>query len=240
MHRELQVVTDAFEEVEESLREEKAAAFWKRAQPFLFSGALLLIGGVAVHEFWQSRTQAAQSARAAQFQTAITAIAENNFAGAKPALDAMRAGDDGFAALSSHLMAGLEQELGQDNVEAATPLIDLAAARSDIQADVALIKAGYLKADTLSLAELKLLLAPVLERGGAPATLGRELVAAKTLADGNVAEAHALYAALSLDVDAPRGVQLRAGQILQFLPASPPAAPAPEPASTSPQPQPAQ
>ena len=75
------------------------------------------------------------------------------------------------------------------------------------------------KADAATLADLEKDLKPLLDRKGQASALARELIALKSLAEGNIERARADLEALSLDLEAPQGVQARVQQALSTLPA---------------------
>jgi hypothetical protein len=74
---------------------------------------------------------------------------------------------------------------------------------------------------------------PLVDKGGAAGALARELVAAKSFASGDTAGARAIYEELAFDIDAPRGLQTRAQQMLTVVPAAPVPASGPTPAPVS-------
>ena len=113
-----------------------------------------------------------------------------------------------------------------------------------------MLKLAYTKADTSSLADLEKILKPLLDRTGQATAMAKELIGAKALAEGDIERARTEFEALSLDLEAPRGVQARVQQALATLPqrkinldapgvpsATPPAAASPQ--ATTPAPAPA-
>jgi hypothetical protein len=226
-------LVDAFDEVEESLRQERAARVWKQTRPFLYGGIALLVGGVGVYEYMKWSRAESIDTQAVQFQAAIDAMGKQDLPAAKAALETLRKEDGGFSALAGHMLAGVELELSKDPALAAAPLLSVAGQRDDVQGDVARLKAAYLRADALSMPELEKMVAPLIEKGGAGGALARELVAAKAFASGDAKKARDMYGELAFDVDAPRGLQTRAQQMLTVVPAAPVAAPAPAAADPS-------
>lgn len=217
---------DAFDEVEEALREERALTMWNRTRPYLIGAVLLIVGGVGAWEAykWQ-RTRTVETA-ALQYQSALDALDKQDVPKAKATLEALRLKDGGFSALAGHMEAQVELSSANDPAAAATALLSVAERRKDIQGDIARLKAAYLRADTLELAALEAQVKPLIDKGGTLGALGRELVAAKKFATGDAAGARTLYTELAFDIDAPRGLQTRAQQMLTVIPETPAAAPA--------------
>jgi len=247
-------VTDAFEEVEEGLRRDKAGELWRRFAPFLIGGMLLIIGGVAANEVWRSIQTNQQQAASKTFSEAMDAVAtwqeasgqlgaatmnDTQKAAAAAAAGAARTnaiakfeviakGNDSFALLARQELAELTLDDGADTTKAAANL-DAATKGSGVYAEIARLKLAYLKADTATLAELNSLLDPLLKQSGPMKSLSRELIAAKKLTIGDVAGARADYQSLANDYDAPQAMRGRVQRALVVIPkaaAIPPAAPA--------------
>lgn len=250
-------VTDAFEEVEEGLRRDKAGELWKRFAPFLIGGMLLIIGGVAANEAWRSVQTRQQQTASKTFSEAMEAVAtwqeasgqvgaanmnDTQKAAAAAAAGAARTnaiakfeaiakGNDSFALLARQELAELTLTGEPDTAKAAANL-DAATRGSGIYADIARLKLAYLKADTASLGELNNLLEPLLKQPGPMKSLSRELIAAKKLATGDAAGARADYLSLSNDYDAPQAMRGRVQRALAVIPkAAGPAAAAASPAA---------
>ena len=83
---------------------------------------------------------------------------------------------------------------------------------------VALLKAAYAKADTLSLTELEAMLGDMKEEETALGALSRELIAAKAYAEGDAARARTAYNRLKFDAAAPQGVIRRSEIALAAIP----------------------
>jgi len=232
-------VTDAFEEVEESLRQDKAAQIWKKVWPLLLGAAIAVVAVVGGLEYLRWQKAEATEKSGAIFSRGTTALEKEDLAGAKTAFAELAGGKDGFAVLANHTLAGIEKELSGDQALIATHLSAAAAADSGVMSDIAVLKLAYLKADTVDLAELTKIVDPLIKKGGTLGAMSRELLAAKMLATGDVEGARRDFQALALDLDAPQNMKQRVQQTLMTLPkaaAAPAAAPA---ATTAPAPAPA-
>jgi hypothetical protein len=241
-------VTDAFEEVDPSLRQEAALTWWKRLYPVIIAAFVAMVVFVGVWEFFKAQRASSIDADAKVFDTATTALRKPDLPAARQAFVQLGQGNGGFAAISNMMAAQVEGQAGKD--PAAIELALKAAADKDkgLMGSIALLKLAYLKADTAKLEEIEALVKPVIDRGGQNAALARELVAAKALDAGNVERARSEYQALSLEIEAPDAMKQRANQALNALPkagatpaaATAPAAPAPPAAATPAAPAPAQ
>lgn len=234
-------MTDAFEEVEESLRQDKASHLWRTYAPWLAGAAVALILAVAVYQGVKLLGDQSVEKDAKAFSRVMEDLDKKDIADARTDLNKLAASKTGFASLADHLLAGIDENDPKQQAAHLQAAIDR---KDGLLSDLALIKLAYVKADTDSLAELEALVAPLVKEGGPMAALARELVAAKAAATGDVERARREYQALTLDLDAPQGLQLRVNQALSLLPPAPrPAAatstPAAKPAAPTPTPAPA-
>jgi hypothetical protein len=217
-------VTDVFEEVNESLRQDTALKWWKILLPYLIVAGVAVVGAVAVFEFMQAQRNSEIERSAKIYDTAMTALEANDLPGARTSFEQLSQGNSGFAVIASHMVADIDSQLAADPTAVEKAL--LAAAEKDeggVMGNLALLKAAYAKADAAPLAEIETLVDPLIKKGGFAGSLARELVAAKALEAGDVARARAEYQALSLELDAPEAMKQRAEQALQALPAGTPA-----------------
>lgn len=231
-------MTDIFEEVDESLRQDTVLKWWKRALPFLIAAIVLVIGAVAAFEIFRFQRADAIDAQARVYDTAITAIEAENLPAARNAFAQVGQGEGGFAAIANHMLAEVEQEMSDDPAAIAQHL-RIAAAADGLYGDLAALKLAYAKADTAELAEIESIVAPLVQKGGQIGSLARELVAAKALSAGDIERARSEYQALSFELEAPEAMKVRVSQTLQTLPPRPAeaaATPAAQPAAEPPQP----
>jgi hypothetical protein len=231
-------VTDIFEEVDESLRQDTAATMWKRVWPWLAVILVLGVGGVGIYEFMRSENARKIAAQGQVFDTATTAMQKQDLVAAKTAFAELRQGEGGFAVIAGHMLAGVDKDLNGDKAAMEPHLKAAAEADKGLMGDLAMLKLAYAKADTAPLAELEAIARPLVDKGGHIGALARELVAAKALASGEIERARSEYQALSLEIDAPGQMKVRVQQVLGTLPARA-AAPA-TPATTTPPATPAQ
>ena len=67
-------MTDIFQEVDEEVRRDKAAEFWKKYQNHIIAAAVLIVLAAAGIRYWQYEQEQAAQAAGAQFQAAIAAF----------------------------------------------------------------------------------------------------------------------------------------------------------------------
>ncbi|HVY89774.1 MAG TPA: tetratricopeptide repeat protein [Hyphomonadaceae bacterium] len=219
-------MTDIFEEVDESLRQDKAGELWKKYSPFVYGAIVIAILGVAGNEFlkWQRSGEIEKSAKV--YDVGALAMEKKDFNGARTAFNQIKNDNTGFSKLAGHMLAGIDKQLTNDPAAIAKDLSDAAAKDpGGVLGDIATLKLAYAKADTGTLQDLQTIVKPLVDRGGYAASLAKEVVAAKKLAGGDVEGARQDYQALSLEIEAPQSLKVRVTQVLQTLPPAP-AAPA--------------
>lgn len=67
-------MTDIFQEVDDEVRRDKAAEFWKKYQNVIIAGAVLIVLAAAGFRYWQYEKDKAAQAAGDQFQAAIAAF----------------------------------------------------------------------------------------------------------------------------------------------------------------------
>ncbi|MDP3494227.1 MAG: tetratricopeptide repeat protein [Hyphomonadaceae bacterium] len=232
-------MTDIFEEVDQSLREDTFATWWKRWQWIVYAVVATAILGVAGFQIWLGMRNAEIDKAAVIYDAGFAAQEAKDLTAARASFAQLETDKTGFKALAGHMLAGVERDLTNDTAAVEAHLAAAAAADTGVMGDLAIIKLAYLKADTSTLAELETVLKPLLDRTGQASALARELIGAKALAEGNVERARSEFEALALDLEAPQGVQQRVSQALSTLPArkvdlDAPATPAATPAPAAP------
>lgn len=212
-------MTDIFQEVDQSLREETVASVWKRWQWLVYGVIAAIIITVAVLEFLRSQRDDEINRSAVLYDAAFTAREKNDLATARTNFTQLEGDKTGFNALAGHMLAGVETDLTNDRAAVEAHLASAAAADKGVMGDLALLKLAYAKADTAPIAELEKDLKPLLDRKGQASAMARELIALKALAGGDIERARSELEILSVDLEAPGGVQARVQQALSTLPA---------------------
>lgn len=211
-------MADIFEEVEEGLRQDRLTILWKKYGIFAYIAAFLLIGGVALNEYLQHRTAVSTETNAGRLETAIVSAEAREYQDADQELMALVNEDLSLSGAAAHYLAGVKLDGFGDAEAAAALLIEAAADAESPTERLALIKAAYLRADSMTRLELEALLAPLTEADDAFSALATELIAAKALEEGDIEYARRQFSFLRLAQNVPPGVMTRATQALAGLP----------------------
>lgn len=212
-------MSDIFEEVDDSLRQDKIETAWKRYRLFVYGGAALLIGAVALNEFViHPHFAEVRTTRALAFEQAETQLVEGDYADAQAGFRELVGEESSLSPLAANYLAQTLYE-GSGDAAGATEVLEAAGKADGSPFErVALLKAAYAKADTVSLAELETLLGDLKEEETNLGALARELIAAKAYAEGDAARARTAYNRLKFDAAAPQGVVRRAEVALAAIP----------------------
>jgi len=210
---------DAFQEVNKSLREEQLAKAWKRWSIFVYLGVGAIVVGVGVMEFMRYQRNEAIAQASRTYDAGFAALEASDLATARARFSELTTNDTGFAVLAGHMLAGIERDLTNDTAAIEAHLKNAAASDDGVMGDLALLKLGYLQADTATRAQLEATMKPLLERPGQAALLARELIAAKALAEGDVEFARDTFEVLDVDIKAPGAMRERVSRALATLPA---------------------
>jgi len=212
-------LSDIFEEVDESLRQDKIETAWKRYRLFVYGGAALLIGAVALNEFvLHPHFTQIRADRAKAFEQAATQLADGDYADAEAGFRELVDEESSLSPLAANYLAQTLYEGSGDAAGAMQVLEAEGKADGSPFERVALLKAAYARADTASLAELETLLGDLQEEESGLGALARELIAAKAYAEGDAARARTAYNRLKFDAAAPQGVIRRAEIALAAIP----------------------
>lgn len=212
-------MNDIFQEVDQELRGETLASLWKRWQWFVYGGVAIVIAAVTAMEVMRGM-RADEIARSAKvYDTAFVAGESGDLATARARFTELTTDKTGFAVLAGHMLAQVEKQLTGDNAAIASHLQQAASADSGILGDLAILKLGYMQADTVPLVELEATLKPVLDKDNQVSRLATELIAAKSLAEGDTERARDLFESLAAKLDVPQAMQNRVSQALATLPA---------------------
>ena len=205
-------MSDIFDEVDESLRQDKMEGLWTRYRPFIYGAAALLIGAVAPNEFvLRPQAEQARAERALAFENALTLLEEDNYVEAEAAFRELAEGSGKIAPLAAQYLAQTQYEGGGDaNGATRTPYERLS-----------ILKTAYFSVDTQSMADLEATLGSLVEDEGPLGALARELIAAKAFESGDIARARTEFNRLRFDAAAPEGVKRRAEIALAAIPPAP-------------------
>ncbi len=210
-------MSDFLEEVDEGMRQDRATLLWKRFGPLVWLAGILLVSFVAWREYTASVAAKAQLANVQRFEEARDALAGGEYGASSATLSELAGSDAVIAPLAAHLLARARYE-GEGDAAAAIAALEAAGSEGEPFRRLAILKAAYLKADTLDLAELEAALGPLLEDEGALGALALELLAARAYATGNFERAREEFSYLRFAANAPQGVVQRAELALSVIP----------------------
>jgi hypothetical protein len=141
-------MSDIFQEVDEEVRRDKAAEFWKKYQNQVLVGAAVIVLAAAGFRYWQYERERAAQAAGDQFQQAIAALDAGKFDEAKAGLDKIATqGPSGYRALAQMTVAGAEAAKDAPAAIGAFDGMSGDAAVDPLLRDTARLRAALLRVD---------------------------------------------------------------------------------------------
>ena len=141
-------MSDIFQEVDEEVRRDKAAEFWKKYQNQVLAGAVVIVLAAAGFRYWQFEREKATEAAGDQFQQALTALENGKRDEAKAGLDKIAAqGPSGYRALAQMTAAGAQASKDPQGAIGAFDAISGDAAIDPLFRDTARLRAALLRMD---------------------------------------------------------------------------------------------
>jgi len=141
-------MSDIFQEVDEEVRRDKAAEFWKKYQNLILAAAAVIVLAAAGFRYWQYEREREAQAAGDQFQRALAAFEAGKLGEAKAGLDKIAAeAPAGYRALAQMTAAGAT---AQSNPQGAAAAFDAVAGDSAIPTlfrDAARLRAALIRAD---------------------------------------------------------------------------------------------
>ena len=141
-------MSDIFQEVDEEVRRDKAAEFWKKHQNLIFGAAALIVLASAGYRFYDYQRAKAAEAAGAQFQQALAALQADKGADASATLDAIAAqAPAGYRAVARLTAAGLKAKTDASAAIAAFDALGADASLGPLFQDAARLRAALLRLD---------------------------------------------------------------------------------------------
>ena len=215
-------MADIFDEVDEELRQERAAVLWRKYGSWLIAAALAVVIGVGGYKYWGYYSENQRTLAADQYAAALTGLAgdDGDKLGAIGALDEIaQNGQDGYADLARLRAAGAKLTAG--DTEGAIDAYNVIANNQDSRPslrDLATLLAVSASIDSGVPEELAARLAPLAAAGQSWRPLAIELQGALALKTGDIDGARTLFQDLVSDAATPTSLRTRATQILQAFP----------------------
>lgn len=208
-----------FREIDEDLRQENLAKFWKKYGNALIGMAVLLVVAVAGYKGWQAWDKNRHEAAATQFLNAIGQAETGKQEDALTALAALKAdAPGGYALLAAFREAAVKLKQG-DKAGAAAAYNAIAAdtAVDALYRDLADVLAALIEVDSADPAEIRTRMARIGDDANPWRFSAREIGGLAALRAGDVAEARKIYDALAADAATPNGLRQRAEAMAQQL-----------------------
>jgi hypothetical protein len=207
-------LSDIFREVEEDVRREKLAKFWKIYGDYVIALAAVIVIGIAGFELWQ-RYEATQRDKASVAFAAAQRIT-NPTAAAGAFAEIVKTAPKGY-----RLLAQLEQAssmLAAGQRDSAIALFrEIAEEDKGPTGAVARLREGWARSDTASRADLETLLAPLRQPSGAWTQLADEILAYSDYHNNQIPKAADEFNALANDANSPPQLRTRAHAMAAFL-----------------------
>jgi hypothetical protein len=202
-------MSDIFHEVDEDVRRDKAAEFWRRYQTPIFVVAFLIVAATGAWSYYQDTRQKAAEAANARFEAAVALANEGKNAEAAAAFDAIaKDGPKGYAGLARIRAA----EARPDKVQA---LAELSAIGEDPSVDKLTQEIAMLRAALMVLAgddrqKLERALGPLMTSSGVFRFSAQEWNGLDALFNDDFDEAERVFEQVLNDRDAPQSMRQRA------------------------------
>lgn len=213
-------VADIFKEIDEELRQDRAAKLWKRYGNYVIAVAVVVVLGVAGFRFWQQQDQAAREGDSSAYQSALARAAGGDVDGAVAALGTLADdGSGGYAVLARLQQASLAA--GSGDREGAMLAFDAVANDGSAPAvlrDLARLQSVAQRLDTAPASELTLLLGGLATAGSPWRSMALELKGLVALKSGDNPAARTVFAELADDAGTPERMRARAAELLKALP----------------------
>lgn len=210
-------MSDIFEEVEESIRQDKASLWWKKFGPFVWALGLLIIAAVGYREWAIGQKAKAIEAEVQIFEEGRAHLEAGDYAEAQTVLKELADSDAEIGPLAAQYLAKAYYEGNGDAEIAASTLRGSGTLDGPIER-ISFLKSIYLRADTMSLVELEAALGDMPKEPTALGALALEMIAAKALKEGDIARARKEFSYLRFANDVPSGVAQRAEIALSVIP----------------------
>jgi len=142
-------MSDIFQEVDEEVRRDKAAEFWKKYQNLIVAAAAVVVLASAGFRYWQYERDKAAQAAGDQFQAALAALDGGKLDEAKAGFDTIAAhGPSGYRALAQMAAAGAKAGKDPQGAISAFDAVAGDASIDPLLRDTARLRAALLRVDS--------------------------------------------------------------------------------------------
>jgi len=212
-------VVDIFEEVNEDLRQERAAQLWKKYGAYVIAGAVALVVGTGAYTYWRDYDRKSREAEGARFVAAMDLANQGKPAEAASSFaEIAKDGRAGYAILAKFQEAGLKTRGGDQAGAAAIYRAIAGDSGADREfRDAATVLTVMNMQESGNPAELARMLEPLQADGNPWRHTALELGAVLAAKAGDRAKAREIYARLADDPATPVSLRGRAAEMLQAL-----------------------
>ena len=218
-------MSDIFQEVDEEVRRDKAAEFWKKYQNLIIGAAVLIVLATAGYRLYENRRLAAEQAAGAAFQQALALDRDGKDAEAEAALAKLAAdAPRGYQTLARLFEAAIKAKA---DPKGALPAYDALAADASIGAlfqDAARLRAALLRLDAGEAAAAKPALEALAGSGGVYRHTARLALGVIALNAGDYDGAGKWLDLVAADAEAPDTEKRSAESLLGLVASNRPAA----------------
>ena len=218
-------MSDIFHEVDEEVRRDRAAEFWKKYQNFIYAAAALIVLATAGYRYWDYRQTEARQAAGEAFQQALKFDHESNTADAQAALAKLGAdAPKGYRMLARFVTAA---ETEKSDPKAGAAAYDALANDSSVEPlyrEAARLRAALARLDAGDVDAAKSALAALAAPTGVYRQTARLTLASLALQDKDYASAGKWLDAVVSDFEAPQAEKQAAEALLGVVASNAPPA----------------
>ena len=214
-------MADIFDEVDEEIRQERAARLWRQYGSWLIAAALAVVIAVGGYRYWQYYQANQRSAAAAEYASALAGLGgeKADQEAAVKALEVIAVGKGTYSILAQ--LRAAAAKLQNDDTAGALALYNAIAesltSPKELR-DLAVLLAVSADIDTGDRADLMARLAPLAAAGSPWRPMAMEMQAALALRAGDIIQARTLVTKLSDDATTPTHMRARATELLRAFP----------------------
>ena len=213
-------MADIFQEIDEELRQDRAAKLWNRYGKYVIVAALVVVLAVGSYKYWVAQDLAARAAESAAYQSAIQLAEEGDVVGAINSLGSLAEdANSGYAVLARLRQAGLAA--GRGDNEVAVRAYDIVAGDGSVSEDLralARLRSVALRIGTGDPGAISSTLERLAMAGSPWRLMSVELQGAIALRTGDMVQARKAFITLADDAETPRAMRARAAEMLKALP----------------------
>lgn len=217
-------MADIFREVDEEVRRDKAAEFWKKYQNWIIAAAVLVVLGTGGWRYLEYQRRIAAEESGAKFQEAMQLAQQGKTKEAEGAFEQIARGSAAGYAVLARLRAAAEA--GTQDREQGIKLFDAIGADTTVDKtfrDLARLRAAILAVDRVSLDEARKRLEPLAGADGIYRHTARELLALAAFKAEDFDMASRWLDNLIVDAQTPGSVRQRATTLQALIAAGRPA-----------------